>query len=634
MKKIIIALIGILISKNLAVAQNIVLQESFNNGSLPTGWTIDSAGVTPVNAWKFSGTPSGFTGAGFDNKHPRIRYFNPQDEIDCNLTTVNISTSTLSSVYLGFGEVFGTDNTGRTVQYVDVSNNNGATWNNVIENIYYRGGVSFTAVRTVVDISSFAVGFSNIKVRFRFKDSNGGNGGWAIDSVVIADSIPCTLPVDTGVTVSSTGKFACPGQPLQLSIAALSRGAGQTYQWQSKPNAAAVYSNITGAVYDTLSTAQNQQTYYRCQITCQSQMAYSSELMLKDVPDPYTTTYSGIEICPGKFDTLYFTNMPASHAPFVYQWQSANYPSGTTFTNIALNSTDSIYAVDGSLYSVATDFRCQVGCASGTATTTSTVTSVGLNPNTLCYCYPYHGANCANGPSINYVEILSTSLNKDLFCVQQPYPHPSSYQFIDPSTPNGTTNLIRNAMYTLALGLRDTQPPPIAFAPYMWIDYNRNGLFEVTEEDSLGLYIANDTAYYNFYVPANATPGLTGMRIRAFYLTVPQNPLNFGCQATFGGTAVDFLITIDSTVGIGELGMGNGELRLWPNPARDEVAVSSNDFIRDLKILSASGQEVYSLNDLPAQKHTVSTKHLQNGVYYVVVATDKGRVVRKLVVLK
>jgi hypothetical protein len=70
--------------------------------------------------------------------------------------------------------------------------------------------------------------------------------------------------------------FACTGTPVTLWLDALSRGIGQSYQWQLK-NAANgnTYTDVPGATYDTLNKVQNGDTYYRCRITCNSLSAYS-----------------------------------------------------------------------------------------------------------------------------------------------------------------------------------------------------------------------------------------------------------------------------------------------------------------------------------------------------------------------
>ncbi|MBK7855365.1 MAG: T9SS type A sorting domain-containing protein [Bacteroidetes bacterium] len=631
MKKILITII-IYVFTAKANAQTILMQETFGNGALPTGWSIDSAGVAPVNGWKFINPNFSFSGTGIDSKFAWINLADPYDPVyDCNLTSSAFLTIGVNDLYIGFSERFWSSVDSTPVEYarqtIEFSIDNGMSWQNLYSNIQLHG---YPFVRNVIRFPASAIGNTLVKVRFNFKGVE--TGGWAIDSIVIADSIPCTLPVDTGLAVASTGNFVCPGQPFQLSIAALSRGAGQTYQWQSKIGAAS-YTNISGAVYDTLTSTQNQATYYRCQITCQSQTDHSGELLLADKPDQYTVKGKGIEICPGGNDTLVLTNLPPNHPPFVYQWQSANYPSGTNMNNIPLNSTDSIYVVDGTLCSAATDFRCMVGCASGTTATATTIESLSINPNTLCYCLPIHGNNCPfSGLYVNYVEVLGTPLSTNLWCVLQPYPHPTPYQFISPGA-NTTATLLRNAQYTLALGLRDTQQMGVTFAPFMWIDHNRNGLFEVTEQDFMGLHLSNDTINYNFYVPATATPGLTGMRIRAFFYTVPQNPLNAACETVQGGSAVDFLVTIDTTVGIAQVAYDKYSLYLFPNPAKDVLTITATNFAPtnnpQLIITDLAGrilqQEIFT------GTATINTTALTPAVYFVTVKGKERSVVRRFV---
>ena len=49
----------------------------------------------------------------------------------------------------------------------------------------------------------------------------------------------------------------------------------------------------------------------------------------------------------------------------------------------------------------------------------------------------------------------------------------------------------------------------------VWIDYNRNGNYEASEWQQVSTNMTNTTTTINVIIPANAQPGLTGMRIRS-----------------------------------------------------------------------------------------------------------------------
>src|SRR5690606_31921935 len=102
---------------------------------------------------------------------------------------------------------------------------------------------------------------------------------------------------------------------------------------------------------------------------------------------------------------------------------------------------------------------------------------------------------------ITNVTIPTTTLNSTTALVG-----PGGYTQLDPAIPTNTATLMQTVTYTL--------DATIANATYIteaWFDWDQNGIFDATEHFTLtpGL---NSTL--NFQVPATATPGLTGMRIR------------------------------------------------------------------------------------------------------------------------
>jgi hypothetical protein len=620
MKKVIVFTI-LLLSSIGSKAQTILMQETFTNNSLPPGWTIDSAGITPVNGWKFTGQPSGVTGVGFDSHYPRLRDIGVNQYFDCNLTSSLIDASAVNGVYLSYSNQCNAGQISYSYCYpiIEVTNDSGVTWNEV-----FRSTISnYPVKRNIVNLTGLAVGSSNVKIRFRFKEYQLG-GWWAIDSVVVADSMPCISPPDSGTT-SCVTKFACTGSPAQLFIDNLSRGIGQTYQWQLN-NAASgnVYVNVPGAVYDTLTETQNGNTYYQCIITCGGLSTNSMPLMVQDTPVAVDAYSDNIHICTGRDDTLRLYQ-PNGGSGVGWQWQSSSLPY-SNYIDIP-GATNDTYLMSPSNFSNSTYFRSKQVCLSnGTERAGFWVNEV-PNPNPMCYCYPWSNNICSNNYYLSNFQIQTTTLNNNTICIDTLIVHTNnnSYQFFDPALGNTTALLTRGTTFTVSL-TSVNQGQWVG----LWIDYNRDGNFDPNEFTNLSYVPAGTPTLAQFYVPATATPGLTGLRLRSWLWTALDS--TWTCSSITGGQTEDYIVTIDTATGI-SIPLANEEgVTVFPNPAKDEITLSSQKFGDNvnLKVTDLTGREILSQKKLTVNCK-LKTVNLTAGIYFVKVATDNGSVVRKFV---
>lgn len=199
------------------------------------------------------------------------------------------------------------------------------------------------------------------------------------------------------------------------------------------------------------------------------------------------------------------------------QWQSSP-ASANTFTDIPGATSQSFTTSQ----TTAKDYRCIVSCSNGGGSVTSGVLPVSMN--TLCYCIPA-ATNCGLG-YIGNVTIGSINNN---------------------STCNG--GYINYAGYVTAPDLVIGSAVPISVTPggiaitqsaAIWIDYNRNGLFEASEYKDLGGGFAALSGTIN--IPANALLGLTTMRIKSKGgSTVPSSA---SCTVYSDGETEDYLVNI------------------------------------------------------------------------------------------
>jgi hypothetical protein len=73
-------------------------------------------------------------------------------------------------------------------------------------------------------------------------------------------------------------------------------------------------------------------------------------------------------------------------------------------------------------------------------------------------------------------------------------------------------------------------------------------------------------------------------------------------------------------------------VELFPNPAKDEIIVSSKQFGDNvqIKVTDVTGREILSQKKLTVNCK-LKTVNLTSGIYFVKVQTEKGRVVRKFI---
>lgn len=96
------------------------------------------------------------------------------------------------------------------------------------------------------------------------------------------------------------------------------------------------------------------------------------------------------------------------------------------------------------------------------------------------------------------------------------------------------------------------------------------------------------------------------------------------------------LVKIDALTGIDNLSALQKELRVYPNPGKTSVTVSSYDGtlrITGVAVYNLMGQQVYKAT-VKGAEHKVDVSAMASGIYNVIIETDKGKVTKKLEVIK
>jgi|GEM_PF-1330994 len=156
----------------------------------PAGWQIVNYPSNPSpwtnNFWhRYTSTYTSYDSIGYP---ARIYYTSPYQDVNCSLITPSINCSGLSTVKLylnGYFYYYAT-NPGRG--YIEVSTNGGSTWTDT--------GAITTATRYFyefpgyndIDITTWAAGQSNVKIRFRYEHTAAEQGRyWYIGNVRVGD---------------------------------------------------------------------------------------------------------------------------------------------------------------------------------------------------------------------------------------------------------------------------------------------------------------------------------------------------------------------------------------------------------------------------------------------------------------
>lgn len=120
------------------------------------------------------------------------------------------------------------------------------------------------------------------------------------------------------------------------------------------------------------------------------------------------------------------------------------------------------------------------------------------------------GGNC-NNDYISNVSIDGTTLDNNSTCNNTTY----GARTVFPASGNTTTTLVGGVTYTINV------TPSNLKSMGVWIDYNKNGNFEISEFTLIDQR-SDRTSSIQITVPSAVTPGLTGMRVRT------NEPLAFG----------------------------------------------------------------------------------------------------------
>jgi len=614
----------VITSAKMVSAQTILLQQGFDNGSLPAGWSQDSAGTTPYFQWMFSNLSGRCFYGNSDTAFTLFDsdYFGNPNSQHCALVSPAFDATTFPHVYIVIDEVF--HSFANSSHQIQVSNNNGVSWTSLLsDSTSDVGGIAAssqtepdTVKRNTYDISSIASGHSSVRVRFMYA----GNWGWfwMINNFkVIDNNNMCSSPPISG-SVMADHNFYCGTTPVQLSLSGNSAGTGQSYQWQSSVNGSS-WSDLLNETGTSVQVMPSTNLYYRCVSTCTSVSTYTDGMLISTSPDPGATSSSLPFICDNVHNIDLVCSNVLDPAGQTYQWESS--ADGNFWTTIS-GQTDSIATVNPSS---AMYYRCTLACGLNTSSSQPVYVGRYFPVGGGCYCGALNDNPCDPfaGDFISHVSISGTTLNSTSSCTNGLI---NNYSFTPPFG-NGTANLQRGSMYTVSV--TTTGDHIIS----MWIDYNHDGSYDPSEwtqvATSSNSGIANTA---NFTVPSGALTGETGMRIRSRGIGSGNGSAD-ACTDFYSGETEDFVIGIETMVSNHDLNSSLG-MNLYPNPGNGliRLSISANDLNAiDVRVYSVLGIEICTVH--PAQQISVlDLSGSTDGVYFVRISDGINSQVQKLVI--
>ena len=151
----------------------------------------------------------------------------------------------------------------------------------------------------------------------------------------------------------------------------------------------------------------------------------------------------------------------------------------------------------------------------------------------------------------------------------------------------------------------------------VWIDLNNDKDFDDVGEQLLD--VSGKAPWTGtITIPANATPGVTRMRVRMHDSSIAGNITPCG-TSTYGQVE-------DYSIDIGSLAVSNvnkSQVKVYPNPVVDVLNIEADSKVSSVQVFDLTGK-VVSSHALNAVKNQVNLSKLTPGVYVVNIQTEKG----------
>lgn len=160
----------------------------------------------------------------------------------------------------------------------------------------------------------------------------------------------------------------------------------------------------------------------------------------------------------------------------------------------------------------------------------------------------------------------------------------------------------------------------------VWIDFNRNGYFDIDERVLVSGSNTTQTISGTFSVPANAYVSNTNYQYVTMRVAMQKGGIPVNCTSFANGEVEDY------TVRISKLPVPNAinqdEILIYPNPVKTVLNVKNISKKAKYKIYSVSGQLISSGMIL---NNKIDVSRLTNGLYVIDIEDAQGTVQKKFI---
>ena len=281
--------------------------------------------------------------------------------------------------------------------------------------------------------------------------------------------------------------------------------------------------------------------------------------------------------------------------------------------------TGTTYAVTGLTASTAYSFSVKAKDAAGNVSADSNTVNITTTGTTVTYC-----TSKGNSVADEYIDYVAIGGIANTTAGNAGY---GNFTSLTGNLPYGSNTIILSAGFSGS-----------AYTEYwrVWIDFNKNGTFETSEQMVAGSSSLSTNLSYTFTVPTTALAGTTRMRVSMKY-----NAASTACETFSYGEVEDYTVNIGGTAIAGlttnisssELGDENNifDYSMYPNPTVNSINVKMGDNRKtSYRIFNYLGQQVdagkLSENDINVSK-------LSTGTYFVEV-NDGQKTMTKILIKK
>ncbi|MCY0978813.1 fibronectin type III domain-containing protein [Chryseobacterium wangxinyae] len=160
----------------------------------------------------------------------------------------------------------------------------------------------------------------------------------------------------------------------------------------------------------------------------------------------------------------------------------------------------------------------------------------------------------------------------------------------------------------------------------VWIDFNRNGYFDINERILVDGPNTNPTASGTFSVPADAFVSMTDYKYVRMRVAMQKDGIPVNCANFDNGEVEDYTVRI-SKQGVANT-VNQTDILIYPNPVTTVLNVKNISKKANYKIYSAAGQLVSSGLIL---NNKIDVSRLINGLYVIDIEDVKGTVQKKFI---